>query len=161
MAEIEWKGAFWKGGYEVFSVKELLTILKGYGPLEVLEFEKPGQFCGQLSLCISEKGSKEITIYALAVCGEERRGRGRVALRWLKDIFDCELYAEDPGTVRAKNPSGESLLFWMKMYREGLVNGVEGEQWCLLPDMSEEEITRVEEKILKTIDARQPASEGA
>ncbi len=41
MAEIEWKGILWKAAYGDLSVKDLLTVLKGYGPMEILEFEKP------------------------------------------------------------------------------------------------------------------------
>jgi len=37
VAEIEWKGIIWKAGILVMlGVKELLTILKGFGPMEIL-----------------------------------------------------------------------------------------------------------------------------
>ena len=65
MAEIEWKGAFWKTAYGELSVKDLLTILKGFGPMEILEFDNPGTCRGQISLCVSEAGTKEITIHDL------------------------------------------------------------------------------------------------
>jgi len=75
VAEIEWKGATWKAAYGSLSVKELLTILKGFGPMEVLEFEKPGRFHGQMSLSLSSNGWKQITLYYLEAHGENAEGR--------------------------------------------------------------------------------------
>jgi hypothetical protein len=144
VAEIEWKGAIWKAAFGDLSVKELLTILKGFGPMEILEFEKPGYFRGQMSVCLSPDGIKEITVYHIEVLGEKRCGQGREALRWLKKIFKGELYVEDPGFIRVKNANGESLLFWVKMFREGLIGSLDSELCCLHPDMDEEELNNLE-----------------
>ncbi len=44
MASIEWKGAKWEAYYSSLSIAELLTVLKGFGQMEVLRFEVPGRF---------------------------------------------------------------------------------------------------------------------
>ena len=77
MAEIEWKGVLWKAAYGELSVRDLLTILKGYGPMEILEFEKPGCLPRSISLCLSPEGTREITIHEFEVAGETRKGQGR------------------------------------------------------------------------------------
>lgn len=147
MAEIEWKGAVWRAAFGSLSVKELLTILKGFGPMEILEFEKPGLARGQVSLSLSSEGKKQITLYHLEVEGIRRKGQGRVALLWLKQIFKGDLYVEDPGVILVKNANEETLLFWVKMFREGLIEALESEMCALKPDMSEEEIGRLEASI--------------
>ena len=147
MAEIEWKGAIWKAAFGDLSVKELLTILKGFGPMEVLEFEKPDCFRGQMSVCLSPEGVKEITVYHIEVLGEKRRGQGREALRWLKKIFKGELFVEDPGFIRVKNANSESILFWVRMFREGLIGSLESEMCSLYPDMDETELARIEKQL--------------
>jgi hypothetical protein len=126
LADIEWKGIIWRAAYGDLSVKELLTILKGFGPMETLEFEKPGSFRGQISLSLSENRTKEITLYHLEVIGPRRQGKGREALSYLKKLFKGELYVEDPGgVIRVKNASEESLPFWIKMYEEGYIDALE------------------------------------
>jgi hypothetical protein len=147
VAEIEWKGAVWRAAFGSLSVKELLTILKGFGPMEILEFEKPGLARGQVSLSLSSEGKKQITLYHLEVEGIRRKGQGRVALLWLKQIFKGDLYVEDPGVILVKNANEETLLFWVKMFREGLIEALESEMCALKPDMSEEEIGRLEASI--------------
>lgn len=142
--EVHWKGAVWKAAYGSLSVKELLTTLKGFGPMEVLSFERPGVLKGELSLCIAEDGRKEIALFHLEVTGEQREGRGREALQWLKDVFKGEVIVEDPGNIRVESPTEESLPFWIKMFREGLVDALEGETCTLHRGMSEEEIARIE-----------------
>ena len=126
------------------SLKELLTILKGFGPMETLEFEKPGRFRGQLSLSLTADGKKEITLYHLEAVGERRQGRGREALHHLKRIFKGELYVEDPGVIRVKNANDESLLFWIRMFREGLIDALDSEHCRLTPATDEEELARIE-----------------
>ncbi|HAA04233.1 MAG TPA: hypothetical protein DCZ69_11650 [Syntrophobacteraceae bacterium] len=140
MAEIEWKGIIWKAAYGDLGVKELLTILKGFGPMEILAFEKPGYFRGELSLSLSEKGAREITLYHLQVIGTKRKGEGRRALRLLRKIFGGELYVEDPGFIRVKNVNEKSFLFWAQMYREGLIDALDSEQLSLQPRMHEAEL---------------------
>lgn len=147
LADIEWKGIIWSAAYGDLSVKELLTILKGFGPMETLEFEKPGAFRGQLSLSLSEKGAKEITLYYLEVTGPKRRGSGREALRYLKKIFKGELYVEDPGIIRVKNANEESIPFWVKMFQEGYIDALDSEECSLTHQMSEAEINKVEDDI--------------
>lgn len=125
MAEIEWKGVMWRAAYGSLSVKELLTILKGFGPMEILEFEKSECFRGHISLSPSTEGAKEITLYYLEVLGKGREGQGRAALQWLKKTFKGQLFVEDPGVIRVKNMDIESRPFWIKMHREGLVDVME------------------------------------
>jgi hypothetical protein len=158
VAEIEWKGAMWRAAYGALSLKELLTILKGFGPMEILEFEKHGCFKGQISLSLSKDGTKEITLYHLEVEGPGRQGRGRAALQWLKGVFKGELYVQDPGIIRVMNANRESVPFWIRMFREGLIDAMESE-WCSLnPGMAENEIKDIEEQtrtVLKSQDQRQ------
>lgn len=137
MADIEWKGIMWRAAYGDLSVKELLTILKGFGPMETLEFEKPGVFRGQLSLSLTADGSKEITLYHLEVIGPKRQGKGREALKCLKKLFKGELYVEDPGVIRVKNANDESMAFWIKMFQEGHIDALDSPQMCLSQEMSE------------------------
>ena len=134
MAEIEWKGIIWKAAYGSLSVKELLTILKGFGPMETLKFESVGRFHGELSLALDEEGGKEITIYHLEVL-ERRKGMGRAALQRLKEIFRGDVYVEDPGRIKVRNANDESLPFWVKMYQEGLIDSLDSEGCHLTPDM--------------------------
>jgi hypothetical protein len=152
VAEIEWKGAIWRAAYGDLSLKELLTILKGFGPMEILEFEKPGLFKGQISLSLTEGGAKEITLYHLEVEGRKRGGQGRAALQWLKKTFKGELYVEDPGVIRVKNANRESLLFWVQMFREGLIDALESELCSLSCQMGEFEIRRIEEETRKALE---------
>ena len=65
MASIEWKGAKWEAYHSSLSIAELLTVLKGYGPMEVLRFEVPGRFRGEMSLCLTDDGTKEISSFIL------------------------------------------------------------------------------------------------
>ena len=150
VAEIEWKGITWKAAYGDLGVKELLTILKGFGPMEILAFEKPGCFRGELSLSLSEKGTKEITLYHLQVLGTRRQGEGRRALQLLRKIFGGELYVEDPGVIRVKNVNEQSFLFWTQMYREGLIDALESEQFSIQPRMQEAELEEAVDRLTAT-----------
>jgi len=152
VAEVEWKGAIWRAAYGKLSVKELLTILKGFGPMEILEFEKPGLFRGHLSLSLSEEKAKVITLYHLDVGGEPRRGNGRLALQWLKKIFKGELYVEDPGVIRVKNANESSGLFWVEMFRERLIDAIDGGLCVLNPGMTEAEVDAVERRIKESLE---------
>jgi hypothetical protein len=147
VAKIEWKGAVWKAAYGNLSVKELLTILKGFGPMETLEFEKPGCFSGQLSISLSSEGKKQITLYHLEVVGDKRKGHGREALQWLKGIFKGELFVEDPGLIVVKGANRQSLLFWVRMFREGWIDALDAEAIELHPHMSDQELRKVEAEI--------------
>jgi len=147
LADIEWKGIIWRAAYGDLSVKELLTILKGFGPMETLEFEKPGSFRGQLSLSLSEDGNKEITLYHLEVVGAQRKGKGREALACLKRLFKGDLYVEDPGIIRVKNANLESLPFWIKMFQEGYIDSLDSEECSLSPKMSKAEIDKIKAEV--------------
>ncbi len=148
MAEIEWKGAIWKAAYGKLSIRDLLTILKGYGPMEILEFEKPGTSHGQLSLCIFQEETKEVTLHDLKVHGERRRGKGRKTLRWLKTIFKGDIYVDYPELTAEQEAAHGSLSFWVEMYREGLIKGLDGGLFCLYPEMGEAELREIEDKII-------------
>lgn len=147
MAEIEWKGAVWRAAYGSLSVKELLTILKGFGPIETLEFEKPQCCKGEVSISLSNEGKKQITLYNLEVLGSRRVGTGRAALQWLRSIFKGELFVEDPGFIMVKGANRESLLFWVRMFREGLIDALDSEAIALHPQMSDQELLRLESEI--------------
>ncbi len=149
MAEIEWKGITWKAAFGNFSYKELLTILKGYGSMEIVSFEKPGFFKGYLSISLNEIGTRDITLYYLEVQGPRRQGQGRNALSELKKIFKGRIFVEDPGEILTNEYSiTESLLFWIQMFREGLIDGVESDHLALQKGMPEEKLKEQEELIL-------------
>jgi hypothetical protein len=131
--EVEWKGIVWSAAYDRLSIKELLTILKGFGPMEILAFEKPSCFRGELSVSLSEKQMREVTLYHLEVLGSKRQGQGRAALEHLRKIFGGGVYVEDPGIIRVKNADQNSLPFWVKMYNEGLIDALDGEGCSLQP----------------------------
>lgn len=147
MAEIVWKGIKWKAAHGELSVPELLTVLKGFGPMEVLEFDKPGQYHGQLTLCLTEEGNKEITLYFLEVYGERTTGLGRSALVFLKKIFNGDLVVEDPGSIRIENATEQSLLFWVKMFREGLIDVLDYETCELYPGIGADELDEIERNL--------------
>lgn len=144
MAEIEWKGIIWEAAYGDLPIKDLLTILKGHGPMEVLRFRKPGAFWGELSVSLTPRGTKEITIYHLEVEGPQRRGMGRRALLCLKSIFRGEVFVEDPGRViRVANANQASLPFWIKMHLEGIIDALESEHVSLSAETPREEAERL------------------
>jgi hypothetical protein len=154
MAQVIWKDIIWTGEDRELGIKELLTILKGYGPMEVIHFEKPNQYKGKISVWLDEKGVKHITLYHLEVIGEKRKGVGRQALRHLNQIFGGDVHAEDPGEARpveeisggihVRQPNPESAIFWIKMFTENLVQSVEGDLMNL-----DEKTPAKELKILK------------
>jgi hypothetical protein len=137
MAQVVWKDIIWTGEDREWGIKELLTILKGYGPMEVLFFEKPGQYKGKLSLWLDEQGVKHITLYHLEVIGEKRQGIGRQTLKHLQKIFGGDVHVEDPGEgtppeemaggIHVRQPNPESALFWVQMFKENLIQSVEGD----------------------------------
>ncbi|MFP5212678.1 MAG: hypothetical protein ACLGPL_04795 [Acidobacteriota bacterium] len=147
MAQIDWKGFTWKSAYGNLSVKELLTCLKGFGPLEVLEFRKPDLCHGLLSLSLSKEGEKEVILYYLEAEGERREGRGRKALEMLKTIFKGRIHVEDPGLIPVENPDAVGMLFWVRMFRAGIIDSLEAEGYTLSPGMAESGIVEVEERI--------------
>jgi len=137
MAQVQWKDIVWTGEDRELGIKELLTILKGYGPMEVLHFEKPSHYRGKIGVWLDEKGVRHITLYHLEVLGERRQGVGRQALQHLHNIFGGDVHVEDPGEtvsseekaggIHVSQPNRESAMFWIKMFTENLVQTVEGD----------------------------------
>ncbi|MDR3556787.1 MAG: hypothetical protein P4L55_18700 [Syntrophobacteraceae bacterium] len=152
MAHIEWKGAIWEAYYSSLSIPELLTVLKGYGPMEVLRFEVSGRFKGQLSLCLTEDGTKEITLYHLEVCGQKRAGSGREALRWIRETFRGTIFLEFPNSPDPETGFHPTMPFWFQMYREGLVDALDCENFYLTPQATTEQINEVREHIMSVLD---------
>ncbi|SPJ14528.1 conserved hypothetical protein [Syntrophobacter sp. SbD2] len=155
MASVEWKGANWEAYYSSLSIGDLLTVLKGFGQTEVLRFEVPGQFKGELSLCRTEDGGKEITLYHLEVFGKKRAGTGRQALRWLKEIFRGEIYLEFPDSPDPAIGFHPTMPFWFQMYREGFVDALDCENFYLTPQATREQLEEVQEHI-ETVLAKRP-----
>jgi hypothetical protein len=160
LAEIEWKGAIWKAAYGELSVKELLTVLKGYGPMEILEFEKAGAGRGLISLCLSKDGTREVTIHNLEIQGQKRNGLGRATVRWLRAVFNGDVYVDYPEFSSKDEALAASLPFWVKMYRERRIDGLEGGMFCLYPEMDEAQISRIEKDILSLLSSDRVASGG-
>jgi hypothetical protein len=151
LAKIEWKGAIWKAAYGELSVKDLLTVLKGYGPMEILEFEKAGTGRGLISLCLSEDGTRDVTIHDLEIQGPKRNGQGRATVQWLRTIFRGDIYVDYPEFSAKDEALAASLPFWVMMYRERRIDGLEGGMFCLYPEMDEAQISRIEEDILSLL----------
>jgi hypothetical protein len=157
MAQVVWKDIIWTGTEKERGLKELLTILKGYGPMEVLQFEKPGQYRGKLSLWLDEEGLKQITLFHLEVLGEKKRGMGRQALQHLQKIFSGDVYVQDPGEtappgeetisgIHVQEPNRESAMFWIKMFEEDLVQSVEGDLMTLDENTTPEELKAIKQQ---------------
>ena len=147
MASVEWKGAKWEAYYSSLSIPELLTVLKGFGQMEVLRFEVPGRFKGELSLCLTDDGSKEITLYHLEVSDKERVGTGREALKWLREIFKGAIYLEFPDSPDPAIGFHPTMPFWFQMYREGLIDALDCENFYLGPQATSEQVGQVREHI--------------
>jgi len=156
MAQVIWKDIVWTGEDRELGIKELLTILKGYGPMEVLRFEKPNHYQGKISLWLDEKGVKHITLYHLEIIGEKRKGAGRQALKHLHNIFGGDVHVEDPGEpapqeaktggIHVRQPNQESAMFWIKMFAENLVQSVEGDLMNLDENISPEKLETLKRK---------------
>ena len=153
MAQVIWKDIVWTGEDRELGIKELLTILKGYGPMEVLHFEKQNHYRGKISVWLDEKGIKHITLYHLEVLGEKRQGVGRQALQHLHKIFGGDVHVEDPGEavsaeekaggIHVSQPNQESAMFWIKMFTENLVQTVEGDIMNLDDNTSPNDIDKL------------------
>ncbi len=152
MAVVDWKGARWEAAHSSLSIPEVLTVLKGFGPMEVLRFEKPGCFGGEMSLCLTDDGSKEITLYHLEITGPKNQGGGRAALKWLREVFKGAIFLEFPDVVHSR-PYHPSLPFWLKMYREGLVDGLDCENFYLSPGATASELEMVEGEVLSALES--------
>jgi hypothetical protein len=156
MTEVCWKDIIWTGANKELGIKEVLTILKGYGPLEVLHFENPSKYKGELSVWLDEQGLKHVSLFHLEVLGEKRRGVGREVLKCLRKIFGGDVYVQDPGqakvpeemagSIHVQNPNPESALFWIRMFEEELVQSVEGDLMDLGEHTPPEELESIKSK---------------
>lgn len=153
MAGIKWKDARWEGALDSRSIPELLTILKGYGQTEIVRFEKSGCSRGELSLCLTESGAKEVTLYCLEVAGKKRQGKGRATLKWLRSIFKGPIYLEFPDLPAPEPACRPSLPFWLQMYREGLIDVLDCEIFYLGSDATQDEIQAAEEVMWEAMKA--------
>ena len=160
MTEVCWKDIIWTGANKELGIKEVLTVLKGYGPLEVLHFENPSKYKGELSVWLDEGGSRQVSLFHLEVVGEKRRGLGREFLKCLRKIFGGDVYVQDPGQpsvpdemaggIHVQNPNRDSALFWIRMFEEKLVQSVEGDLMDLGDNTTPEELERVKKKFAPT-----------
>lgn len=151
MAIIDWKGAQWEAAHTSLSIPEILTVLKGFGPMEVLRFINPGHFRGEMSLCITDDGTREVTLYNLEVEPPQRHGMGRTALRWLRQIFKGPIFLEFPDLPASGLSVHPSLPFWFRMYREGLIDALDCENFYLDPAANDAELDMLEEQILSAV----------
>ncbi len=152
LAEVEWKGIIWRSAYGNYSYKELLTILKGFGSMEIVAFEKPWVYYGVASIARNPEGGRDITLYYLEVYTQKRRGVGRQALQELRQMFRGKIFVENPGEILCSEYSiVESFSFWIKMVREGLIESLESDNISLTQGMVEEEILAVEERARKLL----------
>ena len=147
MASIKWKGASWEAACNSLSIPDLLTVLKGFGSMEVLRFELPGCYRGEMSLCLTDDGIKEVTLYHLEVIGPLRQGRGRAALIWLRQIFKGALFLEFPDLPDPEIGFHPTIKFWFQMYREGLVDALDCENFYLDAQSARTEVEMVEQHI--------------
>jgi hypothetical protein len=151
MASIEWKDAKWEAYRGSLSVPELLTVLKGHGSMEVLRFEVPGRFTGQMSLCLTDDGTKEVTLYHLEVLCESRHGMGREALGWLKGIFRGPVFLEFPDSADPEIGFHPSMPFWLKMYREGLIDAIDCETFYLEPRATSDQVEEFQSRVVSAL----------
>jgi hypothetical protein len=162
MTEVCWKDIIWTGADKELGIKEVLTVLKGYGPLEVLHFENPSKYKGKLSVWLDEQGLKHVSLFHLEVLGEKRRGLGREMIECLRKIFGGDVYVQDPGEIptakemaggiHVQEPNRESALFWIKMFEEKLIQSVEGDLMDLDENTTSEELENVKRKFLNGSD---------
>lgn len=162
MTEVCWKDIIWTGADKELGIKEVLTVLKGYGPLEVLHFENPSKYKGELSVWLDEQGCKHISLFHLEVLGEKRRGLGREMIECLRKIFGGDVYVQDPGEIltakemaggiHVQEPNRESALFWIKMFEEKLIQSVEGDLMDLDENTTSDELEIVKRKFFADTD---------
>ena len=161
MAEVIWKDTIWSGADREMSIKSLLTILKGYGPMELLSFEKPREYRGVLNVWLDEIGTRHLTLYDLEVTSQKRRGTGRRALKELRRIFGGDIYVEHPGLlVSAKQEysdsytervNQDSTLFWIKMFEEKIIKSVEDDFVCLHEDTPLDQLEKIKREACKLL----------
>ncbi len=155
MPEVVWKNIVWKSAYGDLPIKDILTILKGYGPMEILAFEWPDLFKGELSLSLDKNGLKHITIFWLEILGEKKRGIGRFALAYLRKIFQSQLHVEDAGYFHVKNVTRDSLLFWIKMFEEGVIQSLVSDEIKINECSTYQELKEAKEKLISEIGGKE------
>jgi hypothetical protein len=141
MAQVIWKDIIWTGAIGEMSIKDLLTSLKGHGAMELLSFEKPGEYKGELNIWRDQAGLRHITIFYLEVLGEKRKGTGRKTLKYLREIFGGDVHVQHSGDAATsaaattganrKRPVQPSSLFWIKMFEEKVIASMEDDLICL------------------------------
>jgi hypothetical protein len=162
MAEVLWKETVWSGAHREMSIKALLTTLKGYGPMELLFFEKPGEYKGMLNVWLDEHGTRHLTLYDLQVTGQKRKGKGRKALKELRWIFGGDIYVEHPGILvpeakedssgsHTKGADQDSVLFWIKMFEEKIIKSVEDDFICLQEDTPLDQLENIKREAGKLL----------
>ncbi len=152
MASIIWKGAKWEAYRSSLSIPDLLTVMKGYGPMEILTFEVPGRFKGEMSLCLCPDGAKEITLYDLEVCCEKRHGIGREALGWLRRIYKgYSIFVEFPDLPDPEIGIHPTMPFWLQMYRETLIDAISCETFYLEPRAASEQVEEVHGRVVSAL----------
>jgi hypothetical protein len=157
MAEVCWKDIIWTGANKELGIKEVLTVLKGYGPMEVLHFENSSKYRGELSVWLDEEGLKHVSLFHLEVLGKKRSGLGREFLQCLRKIFGGDVYVQDPGQVivpkemaggiHVQGANRESAMFWIRMFEEEIVQSVEGDILDLDENTTPEELGILKQKI--------------
>jgi hypothetical protein len=160
MAQVIWKNIVWTGADREMSIKQVLTILKGYGPMEMLAFEKTGEYKGEMNVWLDENGVRNITIYHLEVVGKKRQGTGRQALRELRKLFGGEVYVEHPGGrdltadkqyASRSNKTDRTLpAFWIRMFVEDLVQSVEDPDISLCKDTPHDQLEALKREYMST-----------
>jgi hypothetical protein len=68
---------------------------------------------------------------------------GRQALLWLKKIFSGAIFLEFPNLPDPAAGLHPSIPFWFEMYREGLIDVLDCEDFCLSPHSTREQIEQV------------------
>jgi len=77
---------------------------------------------------------------------------------WQIDIlyelrFKGSLFVEYPELSAEEEARRGSLPFWVRMFREGLIDGLECGMFCLYPEMGEFELHRCEGQIREILDS--------
>lgn len=141
--EVVWRNMIWTAaGPKDLDTSTILTVLKGFGPMEILRFEKPEEFWGELSVYLDDEEGKCIVVYHLEVMGPKRSGVGRKALQYLQEIFCAgQVHVEDPGgSILVRGATHESASFWIAMFEEGLIRSLESDILKLSEETTEEEL---------------------
>ena len=143
--EVVWKDMTWTAaGPKDLDTSTILTVLKGFGSMEILRFEKPEEFWGELSVYLDDQEGKCIVVYHLEVMGEKRRGVGRKALEYLQEIFCAgQVHVEDPGgSILVKGATQESAAFWIAMFEAGMIKSLESDILKLNEETTEKDLKK-------------------